>query len=584
MRSHIAPSAWKYAHHVGAHPGHGPSGHWLRPRSGMPATHVGMVGAAVVADEEALVLVRPGRLVHRRGALHRGVHRQVADIVLVELQPQLFLERQRVKPARGGEGARRSASLRHAVAGAVEEADILAGMPDLRGDGFEPAGSPRNAGRNRSPGSPASLPRAPSPPWLLKMFIGWLLLAGEYLYPVGARSCTDFRRPRPPGLAAASAPRSWSVATMKIAVSARNGTRDFECDAGEKILHAAPAERRRAALRVRDRHLRHLQGPARERAARERVARGARPPLSQERGRAPDVPERGPRGLPARGRGALKPGEAETCRAAGARRRDTRPTGGSPTTWSPSTSTSTQPLDFAAGQFALLTVPGIAGARAYSMVNFDRRAQRLSFVVKKKPGGAVSEWLFRDGVEGARLGVFAPLGHATFRPGLAKHLLCIAGGSGIAGMMSILSRAGQEGHFSTWDGHVFFGVRTERDCFFLDELEALRARHPARLAVTVALSDEDVPPSLTAAYPSFALRPGLRPRGGGRAHEGTLHRRSRLRRRPAADGRREPAPLAAGGAADARRHPLRQVQLIEIDRERSDHGPVRVSRLRVHER
>ena len=32
-----------------------------------------------------------------------------------------------------------------------------------------------------------------------------------------------------------------------------------------------------------------------------------------------------------------------------------------------------QPLDFAAGQFALLTVPGIVGARAYSMVNFDRR-------------------------------------------------------------------------------------------------------------------------------------------------------------------------------------------------------------------
>jgi len=26
---------------------------------------------------------------------------------------------------------------------------------------------------------------------------------------------------------------------MKIAVSARNGSCDFECDAGEKILHAA---------------------------------------------------------------------------------------------------------------------------------------------------------------------------------------------------------------------------------------------------------------------------------------------------------------------------------------------------------
>ena len=104
-----------------------------------------------------------------------------------------------------------------------------------------------------------------------------------------------------------------------------------------------------------------------------------------------------------------------------------------------------RPLDFDAGQFALLTVPGIAGARAYSMVNFERPARRLSFVAKQKPGGAVSEWLFGAAVEGSRLGLFAPLGHATFPPGLAKHVLCIAGGSGIAGMLSILERAGAGG-------------------------------------------------------------------------------------------------------------------------------------------
>jgi toluene monooxygenase electron transfer component len=168
-----------------------------------------------------------------------------------------------------------------------------------------------------------------------------------------------------------------------------------------------------------------------------------------------------------------------------------------------------EPIDFEAGQFALLTVPGIRGARAYSMVNFDRQAGRLSFVVKKKPGGGVSEWLFGHDVVGARLGVFVPVGHATFRPDLRKHLLCIAGGSGIAGMMSILARACDADHFAGWDGHVFFGVRTARDAFFLDELEAFRARHPTRLATTVALSDEEVPPALAAAYPGFAFAGGL---------------------------------------------------------------------------
>ena len=168
-----------------------------------------------------------------------------------------------------------------------------------------------------------------------------------------------------------------------------------------------------------------------------------------------------------------------------------------------------QPLDFAAGQFSLLSVPGIQGARAYSMVNDDVATGRLAFVVKKKPGGAISEWLFADAADGARLGVFGPLGHATFHPGVPRHVLCIAGGSGIAGMMSILSRACRAGHFQAWNGHVFFGVRTERDGFFLDELEAFRAQFPDRLAITIALSDEDVPDSLAARYPGFAFARGF---------------------------------------------------------------------------
>src|SRR5205809_1372685 len=167
------------------------------------------------------------------------------------------------------------------------------------------------------------------------------------------------------------------------------------------------------------------------------------------------------------------------------------------------------PMDFDAGQFALLTVPGIAGARAYSMVNFDRAARRLSFVVKKKPGGGVSEWLFGADVEGTRLEIFGPVGHAIWQPGSAKHVLCIAGGSGIAGLMSMLAHACQAQHFAQWDGHVFFGVRGERDAFFFDELDAFRACFPARLSITIALSDEDVPDSLLTKYPGFGFARGF---------------------------------------------------------------------------
>src|SRR5438034_541764 len=97
-----------------------------------------MVGRALVADEEALVEVGPRGLVHRGGALHALIHRQVADVAVVELQRQLLLERQRVELARGLE-RRLHDPRRHAVAREVEETDALARVADLRGDRVQSA-------------------------------------------------------------------------------------------------------------------------------------------------------------------------------------------------------------------------------------------------------------------------------------------------------------------------------------------------------------------------------------------------------------------------------------------------------------
>ena len=294
---------------------------------------------------------------------------------------------------------------------------------------------------------------------------------------------------------------------MKIVVTGKNGSRDFECDPGEKILHAA---------------LRRGVELAYECATGTCGTCKAKLVSGRTESEWPDAP----------GRKYFKT-EADflTCQSVAHEDcalevfalKSREPEASAPRALTGVVRGLRQlthdvvafdvdldgTLDFGAGQFALLTVPGIAGARAYSMVNFDRGAARLSFVVKKKPGGAVSEWLFGARVEGTRLGLFAPLGHATWEPGTEKHVLCIAGGSGIAGMMSILSLACRNGHFAAWDGHVFFGVRTARDGFFLDELEAFRARFPERLSVTIALSDEDVPASLSAAYPGFSFGRGF---------------------------------------------------------------------------
>jgi toluene monooxygenase electron transfer component len=167
------------------------------------------------------------------------------------------------------------------------------------------------------------------------------------------------------------------------------------------------------------------------------------------------------------------------------------------------------PCDFDAGQFVVLEVPGVTGFRGYSMTNFERASRRFEFVIKRKPGGGATEWLFAGGAEGKKARWFGPLGTATFFPTLGKNILCIAGGSGIAGIMAILARAAHERYFDQYTGHVFFGVRTYADAFFLSELAALVADFNDKLKVVVALSDEDVPASAQAAHPTLTFDQGL---------------------------------------------------------------------------
>jgi toluene monooxygenase electron transfer component len=168
-----------------------------------------------------------------------------------------------------------------------------------------------------------------------------------------------------------------------------------------------------------------------------------------------------------------------------------------------------RPLEFDAGQFMAVAVPGIPGHRGYSMVSFDRQARRLEFVIKKKPGGGISEWLFAGSRKGSAIQMIGPLGQATFYPSLSKDILCVAGGSGIAGMMSILARARQERYFDRRRGYVFFGVRTLQDAFYLAELAELRMNAPDSLEVTVALSEEDVSPEMKAQHPTLKFERGL---------------------------------------------------------------------------
>jgi toluene monooxygenase electron transfer component len=166
-------------------------------------------------------------------------------------------------------------------------------------------------------------------------------------------------------------------------------------------------------------------------------------------------------------------------------------------------------LDFAAGQFAVIRTPEIGGFRAYSMVTPAGHADTVEFVVKQKPGGQFTEWLFSRAAMGAPLEWFGPLGKAIFEPQEQRTILCIAGGSGIASIMSILAVGCAARHFSHFDGAVFFGVRTAADLFYLDRLSEFAEAFPEGLRITIVLSHDSPTEALRERYPALAFDTGF---------------------------------------------------------------------------
>jgi toluene monooxygenase electron transfer component len=167
------------------------------------------------------------------------------------------------------------------------------------------------------------------------------------------------------------------------------------------------------------------------------------------------------------------------------------------------------PMTFQAGQFVVIQAASVPGGRAYSMVNFEAAIDRISLVLKRKQGGRFSSWLFDELKGDPEVEAFGPLGRAVFLPEEGRNIVCIAGGSGIAGMMSILECAVQGDYFRSRTGAVFFGVRTLRDTFYLEELSRYVAASGGNLDVTIALSDESATTPLHAQFPLLKLADGM---------------------------------------------------------------------------
>lgn len=145
-----------------------------------------------------------------------------------------------------------------------------------------------------------------------------------------------------------------------------------------------------------------------------------------------------------------------------------------------------KPLSFSPGQYATLQfTPN--HIRPYSMAGLSTDDE-LEFHVRLVPGGRVSGYVFNQLKVGDAVRVSGPLGTAYLRTRHQGPMLCVAGGTGLAPILSIIRgvfTAGMDNPI-----HLYFGVRSLQDIYGLDRLQSLKEELPSlKLEIIVTTDD-----------------------------------------------------------------------------------------------
>lgn len=146
-----------------------------------------------------------------------------------------------------------------------------------------------------------------------------------------------------------------------------------------------------------------------------------------------------------------------------------------------------KPFAFLPGQYANLRIPDADVVRSYSFVSEPHRSQ-ATFLVRLLPDGAMSQWLQRQFGPGAAMLVAGPYGRFFLRDP-KRPLLFVAGGTGVAPMISMLDSLKNEGTVPP-SVTLAFGVNTNASLFYRDRLERLLGWFPnGRLILAIVAPD-----------------------------------------------------------------------------------------------
>lgn len=131
-------------------------------------------------------------------------------------------------------------------------------------------------------------------------------------------------------------------------------------------------------------------------------------------------------------------------------------------------------FDYSPGQFSNLTFWREEGTRSYSMAGVVED-DVLEFHIRIVPNGRVTSQLDSQLKVGGSIKLNGPLGASYLRRKNSDPMLCVATGTGLAPILSIIRGALESGMQN--DIHLIYGARTEVDLYGIDVLDALAAKY-----------------------------------------------------------------------------------------------------------
>jgi naphthalene 1,2-dioxygenase ferredoxin reductase component len=146
-----------------------------------------------------------------------------------------------------------------------------------------------------------------------------------------------------------------------------------------------------------------------------------------------------------------------------------------------------KPVDFSPGQYLQLQFTP-EHVRPYSMAGLMGDGL-FEFHVRLVPGGRVTGYIAQQLKVGDAVKVSGPLGSAYLRRRHDGPMLCVAGGTGLAPILSILRGALAQGMPNPV--HLYVGVRSPRDVYGQDWLGRLQRDHPGLKVQLVVAAGAD---------------------------------------------------------------------------------------------